>query len=377
MKIGFYAPMKAPEHPSPSGDRTLARLLIEAMTQAGHDVRLMSRHRSIDISGDLENQRKIREQSTSEVARILDQLQNHSHSIDLWFTYHLFHKAPDWLGPKVCEKLDTPYVIAEASYAPKQKHGPWREGLSSTETALRRAAGIVSLNPRDQECIQPFLKPKAKQLSLLPFTNETASPSDHRGQLKQQLGRTFDIDSQSPWLVTVAMMRKGDKQRSFSMLAKALDAVTDLAWRLIIIGDGEATQPVKNAFASLGRERVYFTGQLTTDEVHPYLNAADLFVWPAINEAFGMSLLEAQRHALPVVAGHTDGTATIIENEHTGILTEPENTAAFSQAVRQLMQNPGLREHMGQNARQKFLSEHTLEGASRTIDGFLRSLTPE
>ena len=95
MRIGFYAPMKAPDHPSPSGDRTLAQLLIEAMTQAGHDVRLMSRHRSIDISGDLENQRKIREQSTPEVARILDQLQNHSHSIDLWFTYHLFHKAPD------------------------------------------------------------------------------------------------------------------------------------------------------------------------------------------------------------------------------------------------------------------------------------------
>lgn len=377
MRIGFYAPMKAPDHPSPSGDRTLAQLLIEAMTQAGHDVRLMSRHRSIDISGDLENQRKIREQSTPEVARILDQLQNHSHSIDLWFTYHLFHKAPDWLGPNVCEKLDIPYVIAEASYAPKQKNGPWCEGLSSTETALRRAAGIVSLNPRDQECIQPFLKPKAKQLSLLPFTHETASPSDHRGQLKQQLGRTFDIDSQPPWLVTVAMMRKGDKQRSFSMLAAALDAVKDLDWRLIIIGDGDAAQDVKDAFAPLGRQRVFFTGQLTTAEVHPYLNAADLFVWPAINEAFGMSLLEAQRHALPVVAGHTDGTATIIENEHTGILTEPENTAAFSQAVRQLMQNSGLREHMGQNARQKFLAHHTLKSASQTIDTFLRSLTGE
>ena len=377
MKIGFYAPMKAPDHPSPSGDRTLARLLIEAMTQAGHDVRLMSQHRSIDISGDLENQGRIREQSAAEAARILEELQHRSHSIDLWFTYHLFHKAPDWIGPKVCEGLGIPYVVAEASYAPKQKNGPWREGLSSVETALGRAAGIVSLNPRDHECIQPFLKPKAKQLSLLPFTHETASPSDHRGQLKQQLGRTFDIDSELPWLVTVAMMRKGDKQRSFSMLAKALDAVTDLAWRLIIIGDGEAAQPVKDAFASLGRERVYFTGQLTTDEVHPYLNAADLFVWPAINEAFGMSLLEAQRHALPVVAGHTDGTATIVQDAHTGILTEPENTTAFSQALRRLLQDSELREHMGQNARQKFLAHHTLKSASQTIDTFLRSLTSE
>ena len=377
MQIGFYAPMKAPDHPSPSGDRTLAQLLIEAMTLAGHNVEVMSQQRAIDISGDLENQEKIREQSAAEATRILDQLQHSTHSIDLWFTYHLFHKAPDWLGPRICERLDIPYVVAEASYSPKQKNGPWQAGLSNVETALARAAGIVSLNPRDHECIQPFLKPEAKQIALLPFTHETASPSGSRGQLKENLGRDLDIDPGLPWLVTVAMMRKGDKEQSFSRLAAALNAIPDLAWRLIIIGDGEAAHSVKSAFASLGRERVYFAGELKTKEVQPYLDASDIFVWPAIHEAFGMAMLEAQRHALPVVAGHTDGTATIVDDHCTGILTDPENTAAFSQAIRRLIEDPGLRERMGQNARQKFLSHHTLEGASRTIDGFLRSLTPE
>ena len=377
MQIGFYAPMKAPDHPSPSGDRTLAQLLMEAMTLAGHNVEVMSQQRSIDISGDLENQEKIREQSAAEATRILDQLQHSTHSIDLWFTYHLFHKAPDWLGPRICEVLDIPYVVAEASYSPRQKNGPWQEGLSSVETALARAAGVISLNPRDHDCIQPFLKPEAKQISLLPFTRETGSPCDSRGQLKENLGRDLDIDPELPWLVTVAMMRKGDKERSFSILAAVLNAMTDLAWRLIIIGDGEAAQSVKSAFAPLNGNRIYYAGQLKTNEVQPYLDASDIFVWPAIHEAFGMAMLEAQRHALPVVAGHTDGTATIVDDNCTGILTDPENTTAFSQAIRRLIEDPGLRERMGQNARQKFLSHHTLEGASRTIDGFLRALTPE
>ena len=377
MQIGFYAPMKAPDHPSPSGDRTLAQLLIEAMTLAGHNVEVMSQQRSIDISGDSENQERIKGQAYAEAARILAQLQGSNHSIDLWFTYHLFHKAPDWLGPRICEVLDIPYVVAEASYSPKQEDGPWREGLSNVETVLGRTAGIISLNPRDHECIQPFLKPEAKQISLLPFTRQYTSPGGSRSQLKESLGRDLDIDSELPWLVTVAMMRKGDKERSFSMLASALNAMTDLAWRLIIIGDGAAARAVKNAFAPLNGNRVYFAGQLKTNEVHPYLDASDIFVWPAISEAFGMAMLEAQRHALPVVAGHTEGTATIIDDNCTGILTDPENTAAFSQAVRRLIENPGLRERMGQNARQKFLSEHTLEGASQTIDVFLRSLTPE
>ena len=43
---------------------------------------------------------------------------------ELWFTYHLYHKAPDWLGPRIAGALGIPYVVAEASFAPKQAGGP-------------------------------------------------------------------------------------------------------------------------------------------------------------------------------------------------------------------------------------------------------------
>ena len=46
-----------------------------------------------------------------------------------WFTYHLYHKAPDWIGPRISETLKIPYIIAEASYAAKQSGGPWDSGL--------------------------------------------------------------------------------------------------------------------------------------------------------------------------------------------------------------------------------------------------------
>jgi len=42
----------------------------------------------------------------------------------LWFTYHLYHKAPDHIGPVVARQLGIPYVLAEASYAAKQARGP-------------------------------------------------------------------------------------------------------------------------------------------------------------------------------------------------------------------------------------------------------------
>ena len=51
-----------------------------------------------------------------------------------------------------------------------------------------------------------------------------------------------------------------------------------------------------------------------------HLREADLFVWPAINEAFGMALLEAQASALPVVAGASGGVGGIVASGETGLL---------------------------------------------------------
>jgi hypothetical protein len=45
MRIAFYAPMKPPDHPVPSGDRRMSRLLIAALGRAGHEVELASRLR--------------------------------------------------------------------------------------------------------------------------------------------------------------------------------------------------------------------------------------------------------------------------------------------------------------------------------------------
>ena len=46
MHVAFYAPMKPPDHPVPSGDRRMARLLMQALAHAGHRVVLASRFRS-------------------------------------------------------------------------------------------------------------------------------------------------------------------------------------------------------------------------------------------------------------------------------------------------------------------------------------------
>ena len=57
----------------------------------------------------------------------------------LWFTYHVYYKAPDWIGPRVARGLGIPYVVAEGSRAAKRAQGPWALGHAGAEAALDRA----------------------------------------------------------------------------------------------------------------------------------------------------------------------------------------------------------------------------------------------
>ena len=52
MNVAFYAPLKPPTSPVPSGDRRIARLLIRALKMAGHDVELASKFKSREPYGD-------------------------------------------------------------------------------------------------------------------------------------------------------------------------------------------------------------------------------------------------------------------------------------------------------------------------------------
>ena len=59
MRIAFYAPLKPADHPTPSGDRRIARLFLEALRHAGHQPFVASRLRSYDGAGDTKRQARL------------------------------------------------------------------------------------------------------------------------------------------------------------------------------------------------------------------------------------------------------------------------------------------------------------------------------
>ena len=364
MRIAFYAPMKPFDSPVPSGDRQMARNLVRALEAAGHDVFVPSRFVSRDPSGDAARQKRIAALGAKLADRLTRRWRGASAAPDAWFTYHVYHKSPDWLGPRIRRKTGIPYFIAEASHAPKQSGGRWDEGYRGAEAAIRAADGIVGLSSLDAHCVLPLLEDAGRYHRLAPFTDTGPFLAAARRRVRPP---------DAPRLLAVGMMRRGDKLASYRLLACALRRAADRPWSLTIAGDGPARNDVAAAFASCPRSRIRWTGAVAPNRLPELYAAADVLAWPAINEAYGMALLEAQATGLPVVAGRSGGVPDIVRDGETGLLTEPGDAAAFAAALRTLLADPDRRRKMAQAALRGTRERHDLKAAAARLDGILRA----
>jgi glycosyltransferase involved in cell wall biosynthesis len=372
MKVAFYAPLKAVDHPVPSGDRQMGRALLDALRAGGHDAFVASRFRTFDRHGDPARQLRLKELGQRLAARLVARFERVGVRPAVWFTYHLHHKAPDWLGPVVSAALDIPYVIAEASISEKQADGPWSVGYAGSVAAVRTAAATVFLNPADLRGIGTLRGPARADERMLPFLDVDAfsrPPSASAGDAQQVRGRRR--------LVTVAMMRPGAKLASYRLLAAALAQVPSPAWELVVVGDGQARAEVEAAFASFDAGRIRLVGFQSTPRLVEWLRASDLFLWPAIDEAFGMALLEAQACGVPVVAGDGIGVGAVVADGRTGLLVPPGDAKAFADAVRLLLSDDGRRRRMASEAALYARTRHGLPAAASRLDALLRRVTAE
>ncbi len=366
MKIAMYAPLKPPDHPAASGDRQMARLLMAAMRDAGHDVDLVSRLRSYAPSPLPALLADMKAKAAEEQERIKECWRSNG-TPDLWLTYHPYYKAPDLVGPPLCAGFAIPYVTAEASYSARRDRDEWAPYQAEITAALRRAWLNICFTQRDRDGLSHIVA--ARRLALLP-------PFIDAAPFAREPARTRH-DQHEPRLIAVAMLRRGNKSKSFRMLAAALDLIGDLGWQLTIVGGGPAGDEVKAMFKDLAPKRVAFPGEMTPENIPEQLYGADLYVWPGCGEAYGLAYLEAQAAGLPVVAQETAGVPEVVRSGTTGILTREGDVSQFAQAIRRLLLDSDKRRRLGETARRFVLGERSLEQASVRLEGLLERAVKE
>ncbi|MGO4134208.1 glycosyltransferase family 4 protein [Rhizobium brockwellii] len=354
MRVAFYAPMKSPNHPVPSGDRLMAQLLIRALELGGHQVDVASEFRT--YASTPQAAAALEPAIGAELERLRLRWKSGPRP-ELWFCYHPYYKSPDPFGPAISAEFAIPYVTAEASYAAKRDRTGWADSQKLVGEAIKQAAVNISFTGRDQAGLAAAFA-QVRLARLNPFIDtalfETVSPAPDPRRL-----------------MTVAMMRAGDKMDSYVMLAKALRLIEDRPWTLAVIGDGPMRQEVQALFADFPG-RIEWLGERNAIEIAELLGRGGLYVWPGCGEAYGLAYLEGQAAGLPVVAQETAGVPAVVEAGVTGLLTPEGDVAAYAEAVAALLDDGQRRDAIGQAARRFVLGERSLAMATQLLDGILR-----
>ncbi|MDX8412786.1 MAG: glycosyltransferase family 4 protein [Mariprofundales bacterium] len=108
--------------------------------------------------------------------------------------------------------------------------------------------------------------------------------------------------------------------------------------QLRIAGTGSREQELQHQVAALGiADSVRFVGHLAANEIHQWMAAADLFVLPSRSEPFGIVLLEAMTHGLPIVASAVGGVPEVLPLHGNCQLVPSDNPTALSSAILSLL----------------------------------------
>lgn len=112
--------------------------------------------------------------------------------------------------------------------------------------------------------------------------------------------------------------------------------------RLILLGDGEDALRIRKQVAHLClNDAVEFLGRVNDRELIRQYQAADLFVFPSLQEGFGIPLIEAMACGVPVVS--TTATAIPDVVGDAGILVEPGRSDLLAGAILCVLQSDSRR----------------------------------
>lgn len=163
--------------------------------------------------------------------------------------------------------------------------------------------------------------------------------------------------AEPPCLVMVARFAEPKDHRT---LVNVLGNLKQCSWTLQLIGEGSGRKQMEELAGDLGiADRISFLG--VRADVPAILAGSQIFVLSSKREGFPLSILEAMRAGLPVVASAVGGIGEAVVDGQTGFLVPAGNPVAMRESLEKLITEPRLRQKMGHAGRERFIKHFTLE----------------
>jgi phosphatidylinositol alpha-mannosyltransferase len=233
-------------------------------------------------------------------------------------TFHAYHERPNWFyrqGKPIFKwffaRLDSLIAVSRAAYEFAHQMFPGEYRIIPNGVDLNRFGRSLKKNP--------------------------AGPDDP---------------------VTILFVGRLDQRKGFAHLLEAFIRLKPNypQARLQVIGPFTPSecQVYRQLVRADAATDVDFVGYVSPEELPHFYAKADIFCAPSLGfESFGIVLLEAMAAGLPVIASNIAGYRSLIVDGQEGWLTPPGQPQALAAALGQLLDQPRLRQSMGQRGQLK------------------------
>jgi len=176
--------------------------------------------------------------------------------------------------------------------------------------------GLICVNQTQSDHLGDYQGQRRVISNWLPETM-SAEPVDLRRQLKIPAGTKL-----------IGAVGRLHRSKGYDVLISAFRQAADDRTALVLIGEGP--QHAELLKVAGGDPRIHLLGH--RDDVSALLPNLDLFVSPSREETFGLAILEAMEHGLPIISTATEGPSQYLRN-YPATLVEPGETKALALAL--------------------------------------------
>ena len=140
-------------------------------------------------------------------------------------------------------------------------------------------------------------------------------------------------------------------RKNIARLVQAFETLPE-NWRLVLAGAPAGYQVERilgRIEQSPRRDHIQVRGYVSQSELERLYSCASIFAFPSLDEGFGMPILEAMAHGLPVITSRRSAMAEVAG--HAAMLIDPDQTEELRSALNLLVHDPEQRQHLSEAGR--------------------------
>ncbi len=257
---------------------------------------------------------------------------------------HAFGYAPTWIGALARRLRGVPLVVETHADAGRGTSGTRTYGRLTARGTLAVADRVVARTPAEVRVLSDWGVSPGK-ITVIPGGIDLEEFERAPSRNRTDEGRT---------LVLLYLGRIDPEQKGLATLLRAFARLrSDLRPELRLVGeDWGGTSDLGRLARELGvADRTIFTGPVPRAQVLQEFVNADVFVLPSHFEPYGIVLMEAMACGRPVVASRVGGIPDVVGEA--ALLVPPADPDALAGALERLGDDPGLRERLGAQGRER------------------------